>query len=338
MVQKKSRPVDTIWTHPCPHLDEIMAIFLLRKYGQKLFPDVSKAQIEFRRAEGDATGNPEDCEELFAQKILALGTGKGPFDEHDVASTKDGECCATLVAKYLGVAKYPELKQLLAETLANDRNGVACSLSIDLGALYHRDVGIDLRAEDQMSVVDKVLNLTDARWQEQYDFHHTTSAEIRDQADKRTFQIGERTIKVMMIMTDNRQVAKRAFFEGNDVVVIRNDRGHTQVLINNKTLGGVSLENVVRILRIMERRKSGEPLCLSKWSDFGQEGMLFNWHYQVERRTGFQALLNGSTTAPNVEPSVLNREDIFTAIVAGLTDGWKEYEQQFASGQQAKVC
>lgn len=74
-------------THINPHLDDVAAIWLFKKYH----PDFKEAKIEFISASRDKAG--EETED----KIF-LGTGGSQFDEH-----KEGldTCAASLVYEYL---------------------------------------------------------------------------------------------------------------------------------------------------------------------------------------------------------------------------------------------
>lgn len=76
----------TLVTHINPHLDDIAAVWLFKKYH----PEFSDAQVEFISASHKKTEETED-------KIF-VGTGGGKFDEH-----KEGldTCAASLVYEYL---------------------------------------------------------------------------------------------------------------------------------------------------------------------------------------------------------------------------------------------
>ena len=78
----------TLITHINPHLDDIAAIWLYKKF----VPGFSDAKLEFIPASKDAAKTEESEDKIF------LGTGGGKFDEHK----GDLEDCATsLVWKYL---------------------------------------------------------------------------------------------------------------------------------------------------------------------------------------------------------------------------------------------
>lgn len=77
----------TLVTHINPHLDDICAIWLFKKFH----PDFKDAQVEFISASHDKS------EQETEDKIF-VGTGGGKFDEH-----KEGldTCAASLVYEYL---------------------------------------------------------------------------------------------------------------------------------------------------------------------------------------------------------------------------------------------
>lgn len=80
-------------THINPHLDDIAAIWLFKKYH----PKFSGAKIEFVSASRELAAKEETEDKIF------LGTGGGQFDEH-----KEGlnTCSASLVYEYLKENKY----------------------------------------------------------------------------------------------------------------------------------------------------------------------------------------------------------------------------------------
>lgn len=80
-------------THINPHLDDIVAIWLFKKYQ----PDFAEAKVEFVSASRDLAARQETEDKIF------LGTGGGKFDEH-----KEGllTCAGSLVYEYLKKAGY----------------------------------------------------------------------------------------------------------------------------------------------------------------------------------------------------------------------------------------
>lgn len=96
----------TLVTHINPHLDDICAIWLFKKFH----PDFKEAKIEFISASRDAAKD-ENEERIY------IGTGGGKFDEHKEGSKT---CSASLVFEFLkekGLAPKDEISQKALEKL-----------------------------------------------------------------------------------------------------------------------------------------------------------------------------------------------------------------------------
>lgn len=83
----------TLVTHINPHLDDIVSIWLFKKFH----PEFKDAKIEFVSAAHDLAAKEENKDKVF------VGTGGGEFDEH-----KEGldTCAGTLVYEYLKQKNY----------------------------------------------------------------------------------------------------------------------------------------------------------------------------------------------------------------------------------------
>ena len=115
--------ITKIITHRRPHADELVALMLLHKFpeGEKKFPGVSKASISFLTT--GEIGEGKTAKD-FPDTIF-LGCGGGEFDEHATSTRErvEGECCATLVAKSLGIDKEPGLQKILTFVKSEDLKG-----------------------------------------------------------------------------------------------------------------------------------------------------------------------------------------------------------------------
>ncbi|XOU93947.1 MAG: hypothetical protein ACNFW9_03815 [Candidatus Kerfeldbacteria bacterium] len=101
---------DKIVTHFKPHADEFVAIYLLRRFGQELFPGISDAKIITK----------DGSVKLYNRKgWLKVGIGEGIFDEHGQLNC----CCADLVAQYLGIDHLPKIILLLKHIRRGDLFG-----------------------------------------------------------------------------------------------------------------------------------------------------------------------------------------------------------------------
>lgn len=123
-----NKNVKVLVTHINPHLDDVFAIWLLKKYD----PKYADFEVDFISATHDK-GGEETSERVF------VGTGGGKFDEH-----KEGlnTCAGSLVFDYLkenNLLPGDEITQKALEEI------VAWNLSIDTGK-------IPIEAYDEFSV------------------------------------------------------------------------------------------------------------------------------------------------------------------------------------------
>ncbi len=93
----------TLVTHINPHLDDIVGIWLLKKYA----PDFKDAKIEYISASRDAAQS--------ATEKIFVGTGGGEFDEHKEGLS--GTCAGTLVYEYLKKKNYIPKDEILRGAL-----------------------------------------------------------------------------------------------------------------------------------------------------------------------------------------------------------------------------
>jgi len=79
----------TIVTHIRPHLDEVLAVWLLKRYLPEEFKE---AMIEFIPTDESGGKRDDDPDKVY------VGVGRGQFDEH---KGDQGDCAASLVFKYI---------------------------------------------------------------------------------------------------------------------------------------------------------------------------------------------------------------------------------------------
>lgn len=127
--------VETIVTHVGAHLDELFAIWLLKKYGSSKFTGIESAPIKFVSGGGEING---DEQELLGN--LYIGLGRGRYDEHrgPEGRLKNTSACK-LVAEDLGIEHRPEIVCLLERVNFGDNNvGVKTTELGELVKILHR--------------------------------------------------------------------------------------------------------------------------------------------------------------------------------------------------------
>jgi len=315
---------DMIITHERPHLDEITAIWLLRKFGEEKFPGISTAKIEYR----DSSVLCEYSIEAYEREgILLVGIGGGRFDEHPTVngSRKEDECCATLVAKELGLEEEPTLKPILKFVRNEDLGGGQQFDLAGIVKLLHEQF-----PNDPGKVIDWAIMGLEAKYYDGFQFWNSAKEEFERHAVVESFvsQKGE-TLKMASITSDNEQVAKfaRSVVGGNAAVVIQKKlSGNIQIYTNRRF--GVDLYDVVRMIRLEEQKAKGN-VVISEWRALSNEGKVVGSEEWFFHEAG-QMLLNGSLTAKDVPATRIPFSRIVELVRIGVS---KSFEPK-----RAKIC
>lgn len=128
--------VTTVVTHHKPHVDEVVALWLLRRFGEDIFPGVQTATIEYINP-GRALPDGRNAADWEAEGKLLLGVGGGLFDEHpDAGEDRAVDASATtLVAEALGLMRNRDLRAILRYAQNNDAKGA--HMMFDLAELVY---------------------------------------------------------------------------------------------------------------------------------------------------------------------------------------------------------
>jgi hypothetical protein len=240
---------DEIVTHERPHLDEIVAIWLLRRFGEARFPGVSQAKVSYT-----TTGRRgPDAKESEARGVLMLGIGGGRFDEHPTLDIgrKAEECCATLVARELGVLDDPSLQKILKFVKSRDLEGNSTPFDLSyLVKLLHPRF-----PDNPEKVIEWTLVGIEAKYEEQHDFFFVARQEFESKARIDEVPAGTRRLRIATIESDSESVGKyaRSEFGGYAGIVIqKRASGNVSILVNKQM--GLDMRDVVRMIRLAERQ------------------------------------------------------------------------------------
>ncbi len=328
--------IHTIITHIHPHLDEIVAIWLLLLFGELLFPGVKRAKIVYWDT-GGLTPDGRSAEEWEAKGYLLIGIGKGRFDEHsssqETTERQKDQCSATLVAKALGVDQEPALGLILKYTLNNDAKGSSNPFDVvDRIKLFYSQ-----KPNNPELALNWVFDYMDAKFDEQKGFFNATKEQFERSAKvEKIIGPKEMELTLVSIESDNEQINKYARSDygiNADIVAVKRSTGNVQVFFNQKR--GLKPYDLIKILRSEEQIASGN-IFISDWSQLSTYGKAFDkdvWYFQENTQT----IMNGSLTA-KVPPTKLSFEKIIWAIKIGLNPEYFENDDCFSDICRGKEC
>ncbi|GAC1370216.1 MAG: hypothetical protein NVSMB39_2830 [Candidatus Saccharimonadales bacterium] len=309
-----TQQITVIETHEEPHLDELVAIFLLREFGTEVFPGADTAKLVFRRRNIEDMAKTAD--EMEADGILLIGMGGGRFDEHAVGDKprSDGHSAASLMAEAIGCDKLPSLRGLIKYATDCDLGGGDGSFGLAkmVGLLNF------LNPNDPLKVWSWTCEALRAHQAHQKTFFRDGKM-FRSHARVVKHPYGDKTIKVASIQTDAKLMKAYAFSQFGglvDVLIQRNRRGNIQIFSR-----GVDLKDLPAMIRAAELEKRG--ITINDDLDLSAAGTMAKipmWHYFPEGRM----LLNGSNTARQVEESKLSLKDVQTLALKALVPQMSE--------------
>ncbi len=305
--------IDFIVVHERPHLDELTAAWLLKRLGKKKFPGIEKAEI--------IIGTADDKNE----EAILLGIGGGPFDEHPrEEERKEGECCATLVAKHLGVDDAPALEKILKNVLQNDLHGG--------GDFLGTANVIKVSNRDLKKVTDWIFFALDNLYREQAAFWTATKRQFEEVASTEEIPGPNGNLKMVTVMTGDEQIAKYARLNGAALVIQKQPEGNVQIFTNQKF--GLHLYDVVQLIRLAEQERKGE-FKTEDWRTLSSEGTVEGseeWFFHK----GIMGLFNGSLSHPDVTPTKLSLKEIKELVKIGVNPA--AFEPKRAKGCKAGRC
>lgn len=323
-LRRQPATVRRIITHQRPHLDEGIAIWLLRTFGEKMFPGISSATIRFIGSGAMAADGRTAEDWLLKSGVLYVGVGKGVLDEHP--STTEGrkkdECATTLVAKLLGVECDGALRRIIEYARAEDLTAMQAKGADD-------KIGLAL-----------IYKCWSARWPDDpyyvlallYDTLDSLYCRNRaavDAVKTLAWQVDEiargdsRPLRIASIRSDDPMASKAGFARQGgraDIVIVAKSLGHIALLSRKMqrkdgTQVAMDLRDVVCMIRQAELRARGERVT-QKWDELAADGTLAGWYYSQHAGQ----FLNGSHTATDVEPTKLPLEEVVRMVVTALDE------------------
>ena len=326
---------EAIATHRRTHPDELGAIWLVKKFGEKKYPGISTAEVIYWDA-GPRTPDGRTPEEYEQEGVLPIGVGGGRLDEHPFLNRprKEGECAFTLVAKDLGVQDDPAIQQLSEYLVNNDLRGTRQPLDFaNFVNVLHRK-----HPNDPEVVMRWAMLALDALYDDQEAFWNSTPQEFRKNAQIEGISgPNGKTLKMVTVLSDNEQMAGFAHFVrgGRAAIVIQQkSSGNVQIFINKSAGLELQFAEIARLVRYAEQNVR-ENILTTDPQILSAEGIVPGaevWHCFTQG----QMLLNGSLTAPNVPPTHLSLKVIQDLVRIGVNP--RRFEKNRAPNCTKGIC
>lgn len=346
--------IKKIVTHLRPHADELVALMLLRKFpeGEEKFPGVKNAEISFLK-----TGELPDGKtaEDFSDTLF-LGCGGGMFDEHATSKKErsEGETCATLVARKLGIDKDKALEKILHFIKEEDLGGskvknelpmiikfLHVKYSEDYDSIYkwaekaywneylEEKENLTERGLWQRPTLENVFDILKKRgedaesWKKFADRAIDFQRERFEMAKKEFREKGKmekiigadgKPINVASVESENEEMNKFARSIGAHIVVQFNQRGNVAILTDTKRK--LDLTFCFVLLRMAEQHFRG-GVKIKDEKELSKEGFVDGipyWYLFHTKGMGF----NGSSTTTDVEPTKIPHEKVVELVKEGL--------------------
>lgn len=302
-----------------PQPDTIVAILLLQEYGTAMFPGIQTAKVEIRNAL-----TPGDTFELLVKKgILALDVGGGPFDHHDT-----GKTASQLVAKVLGIASNPELKQLIAYAVRDDTQGKGTLSRDPLDRAFGLSGLIAALNKQYVDDPDRIVSLVAPLLRAHLHMTRQHSVELpKDILHKK--EIGEYvelseeqggTRLTIAFVTSEKPAMPgylRAQSGKNVDVVVQKTESSNHYAILTKQQRKVNLSKVMALIRLREAELIGIELNEEELENLRALPQIPYWYYDPATNS----LLNGGPHNRTIQESKIPWEEMLKIVPLGIRLG-----------------
>jgi hypothetical protein len=265
-----------------PQPDTIIAIYLLKRFGQEKFSGIGNAQVVVDPNAGKI-GNDEN------QKLenLLIDNGGGAYDHH---GRKPETCASFLVAKDLGISGDPALSKLIHYAERDDKFGLGTISKDQLDRTFGLSGMIGALNKQFPHDVEKVINiitpLIESHHNEEIIKIHELPALYKTLVlEGKTIELNYQGLKIILLESDNISLPGylRAQTGGNyDIVVQRRSSGHVNILSRTKKQKKIPLERLIAVIRGAEYYMHNGKEINKKYLDLivpARISEVPNWYY-----------------------------------------------------------
>ena len=326
LAQKTNKPIGAktytqiiLPTRPQP--DTIVAIFILKKFGEEIFPGIKTASVDFWQVPPEK----ETEESLDKKGIILIDLGGGRFDHHAI---KPQTTASDLISSYLGVADDSALAKLLEYarrddffgkgTVSDDPIDRAFGLSSMIAVLNKSLV------KNPAKVVELILPLLIAHYNEEV----KRTKELPEEFEKKlssgeaeTFPVKQRDKKLKVVIVNSESGSLAGYLRSQnggrfDVVAQWLPSGHVNIL--TRPTKRVDLRSLAALLRLEEATASGFELTVSVRSlaGYGRIKEIPEWYYDPATNS----IQNGGLNPKEINPTKIPRDKFKKILELGLSE------------------
>lgn len=301
--------------------DTLVAIFILKKFGEEYFPGIKTAEVDFWQMipEGETTDS------LEAKGVIAIDLGGGKFDHHGL---QEKVTASDLISRYLGVDEDPALAKLLEYarrddffgkgTVSNDPIDRAFGLSALIAALNKSLV------KNPGRVIDIITPILVAHYNEEV--RRTTELpkefeELLSRGEVTMFDVKQRGKKLKVVMLTSESGSMTGFLRSQsggkfDVVVQWLPSGHVNIL--TRPAKRIDLRSLAVVLRFEEARRAGLELSMEarELARAGRISEVPEWYYDPATNS----IQNGGLNPKEVSPTKISKQDFRNLLEVGLSE------------------
>ncbi|MFA6099956.1 MAG: hypothetical protein WC750_03705 [Patescibacteria group bacterium] len=332
---KDARTIHTVAMFPKVQADTAASYYILKIFGEKLFPGVGQAKVVF----WTSLPSGKTAQELESEGYLTIDLG-GEFDHH-LANEKLGkrvECAASLIAGYLGVENDLTLKKLLAWAKRDDLQGKG-TISIDPLDRAFGLSGIIMNANreyasDPKKALDLIVQIIDLHVREEKRRQVELPLELEGlekagKVEKFNLRQGGADLQAVFVETDN--IAMAGFLRAAkkiDLIIQRRTSGHTNIV--TQQVRSIDLRPLIAVLRLSEADKKGVALKADEEAlmSTGRIEGIDEWYYD----NAANSIQNGGINPEGVTATKLTRNEIIAlvkdAIPLGTIGSLKRLKEQ----------
>lgn len=308
--------IDKIVLPNKPHLDPIVAYYLLMKYGKEYFPGIENADVSL----WDKGDQPDDetNKKWKENNVLAIDVGEGMFNHHQ----SESETTSTqLVAKYLGIDDSDEISALLKYVWEQDTAGLHNQygdMAYIVKCMYQQGKSIEY-------VLENVFNILEALQHKEYLWWKVAKDEFEKSGKIIKIKRGKGKMRLAIIKSDDINVSNYARRkEKASIVVQKRTSGHVFVFTEKKYQ--INLAELAGMLRLKELECQGCDLKsltdgqMRAIQKQGQHELVSNWYYHP----AFNSLMNGSVALKDTSPTKILFDEIIKLVVMALSNDLPE--------------